>query len=147
MSQHSLKNAHFASFLRAIWSVAGHAKGLRGQSAREKSRLSPNPRVGLLQLSRVRSVRGQLFRRLEPLVTCVSGLQSRLPHKEWRDRIHAKRKGRGKSQYYSATCPICNVSYDMDILGTDASARALAVEKVVSHIKSVHADALSDGPT
>jgi hypothetical protein len=51
-----LKNAHFVSFLKAIWSVAGHAKGFRGQSAREKSKLSPNPRVGLLQLSRVRSV-------------------------------------------------------------------------------------------
>jgi hypothetical protein len=61
MSQHGLKNAHFASFLRAIWSVAGQAKGLRGLSAREKSKLSPNPRVGLLQLSMVRSVRGQYF--------------------------------------------------------------------------------------
>src|SRR4026208_2552778 len=66
MSQNGSKNAHFGSFLRAIWSVAGHAKGLRGQSAREKSKLSPNPRVGLLQLSRVRSVRGQYFEGWNP---------------------------------------------------------------------------------
>src|ERR1700755_2019246 len=66
MSQHNLKNAHFAWFLRAIWSVAGPAERLRGQSARGKSKLSPIPRVGLLQLSTVRLVRGQYFEDSNP---------------------------------------------------------------------------------
>jgi type IV secretory pathway TrbD component len=47
------KNEHFASFLRTIWTVAGHAKRWHG---REKSKASPNLRVGLPQFSTVRSV-------------------------------------------------------------------------------------------
>jgi hypothetical protein len=63
--------------------------------------------------------------------------------KEWRDLILAKLRGKGRSRYYSAICPICLISYDVEILGTDASARAWAVEKVASHIKSAHSDALT----
>jgi hypothetical protein len=66
----------------------------------------------------------------------------KLSHKEWRDLILAGLKGRGRSRYYSAMCPICLVPFDVDILSSDASARALAVEKVDSHIKSAHSDAL-----
>src|SRR5262245_21081004 len=66
MSRHGSKNAHFASFLRAIWSVAGHAMGLRRQSEREKFKRSPNPRVGRPQLSTVRLVRGQYFEDWNP---------------------------------------------------------------------------------
>jgi hypothetical protein len=36
------------------------------------------------------------------------------------------------------------MSYDVDILSSDASARALAVGKVASHINSAHPDALTD---
>jgi len=67
----------------------------------------------------------------------------KLSPKEWRDLILAERKGKGGDRYYSAICPICLICYDVDILGTDASARAWAVEKVASHIKSAHSDALT----
>ena len=69
--------------------------------------------------------------------------QTKLSHKEWRDLILAELKGKGRSRYYSAICPICLISYDVDILSGHASARALAVEKVASHIKSAHSDALT----
>jgi hypothetical protein len=65
-------------------------------------------------------------------------------HKEWRDLIRAELKGKGKNRHCSAACPICHISYDVDILSSDASARALAVGKVASHINSAHADALTD---
>jgi hypothetical protein len=51
-----LRERDFASFLRMIWSVAGHAKRWRGQNGRQKSNTSPNLRVGLPQFSRVGSV-------------------------------------------------------------------------------------------
>ena len=69
--------------------------------------------------------------------------KTKLSHKEWRDLILVEIKGGGRSRYYSAICPICLISYDVEILGTDASARAWAVEKVASHIKSAHSDALT----
>jgi hypothetical protein len=69
--------------------------------------------------------------------------QTKLSHQEWRDLILAELRGKGRNRYYSAICPICLIAYDVDILGTDASARAWAVEKVASHIKSAHSDALT----
>ena len=69
--------------------------------------------------------------------------QTRLSHKEWRDLILVQLKGGGRSRYYSAFCPICLVGYDVDTLDPGASARGLAVEKVASHIKSDHCDALT----
>jgi hypothetical protein len=69
--------------------------------------------------------------------------QTKLSHKEWRDLVLAEIKGKGRSRYCSAVCPICLVCYDVDILSNDASARALAVEKVIAHIKTAHSDALS----
>jgi hypothetical protein len=69
--------------------------------------------------------------------------QTKLSHREWRDLMLAERRGKGRSRYYSAICPICLIGYDVDIFGTDASARAWAVEKVASHIKSAHSDALT----
>ena len=54
--------------------------------------------------------------------------KTKLSQKEWRDLILAELKGKGRSRYYSAICPICLISYDVDILGSDASARAVAVE-------------------
>ena len=65
-------------------------------------------------------------------------------HKEWRDLIHAELKGEGRDRYCTATCPICLISYNVDILSSDASARTLAVGKVASHINNAHADALTD---
>jgi hypothetical protein len=64
--------------------------------------------------------------------------------KEWRDLIRVEFKGKARNRHCSATCPICLVSYDVDILSSDASARTLAVGKVASHISSAHADALTD---
>jgi hypothetical protein len=67
----------------------------------------------------------------------------KLSYKEWRDLILAELKGKGRTRYYSAICPVCLISYDVDILSSDAAARALAVEKVASHINSAHSDALT----
>jgi hypothetical protein len=64
--------------------------------------------------------------------------------KEWRHLIRAELKGKGRNRQCTATCPICDIGYDVDILGSDVSTRALAVGKVVSHISSAHANALSD---
>jgi hypothetical protein len=64
--------------------------------------------------------------------------------KEWRDLIRAELKGKGRNRHCSATCPICLITYDVDILSSDASATALAVGKVASHINNAHADALTD---
>jgi hypothetical protein len=69
--------------------------------------------------------------------------RTRLSHEEWGDLILAEIKGKGRSRYYSAICPICLACYDADILSNDASARMLAVEKVASHIKRAHSDALT----
>lgn len=69
--------------------------------------------------------------------------QTKLSHKKWRDLILAEAKGKGRSRYYSAICPVCLISYDVDILSGAASARALAVEKVSTHIQSAHSDALT----
>ena len=68
--------------------------------------------------------------------------QTKLSDKEWRDLILAEPRDKGRGRYYCAICPICFVCYDVDTLGSDASARALAVEKVASHIRSAHSDAL-----
>ena len=65
-------------------------------------------------------------------------------HKQWRDLIRVEFKGRGRNRHCSATCPVCFISYDVEILSSDASARALAVGKVASHVNSVHADMLTD---
>jgi hypothetical protein len=64
--------------------------------------------------------------------------------KEWRGLIRTEFNGKGKNRYCSATCPICLISYDVDILSSDVSSRALAVGKVASHINTAHADALTD---
>jgi hypothetical protein len=69
-----------------------------------------------------------------------------LSHKEWCERIRAER-GKSRSRYYSAICPICYVNYDVDILSSDASARELAMQKVASHLKTAHKHALTDVPT
>jgi hypothetical protein len=59
--------------------------------------------------------------------------------KESRDLTRAELKGKGRNRHCSATCPICLISYDVEILSSDASTRALAVGKVASHINSAHA--------
>ena len=71
--------------------------------------------------------------------------QTKLSHKEWRDLILVEPKGKGRGRYYSAICPICLIGYDIDILSADTSARTFGVEgveKVISHIKTAHRDAL-----
>jgi hypothetical protein len=65
-------------------------------------------------------------------------------HKEWRNLIRAEFKGKGRNRHCTATCPVCLVSYDVDILSSEPATRALALGKVASHINSAHADALSD---
>ncbi len=68
----------------------------------------------------------------------------KLPNNDWRQLILSTTKGRGKNRYYTAICPICLLNYDVDVLSGDACARALAIEKVASHIKSRHSEALPD---
>ena len=70
--------------------------------------------------------------------------QTKLSTQDWRDLILAELKGRGRDPYYSAVCPICLIAYDVEILGRDAPARTVAVDKVSHHIKSAHSDALAD---
>jgi len=65
-------------------------------------------------------------------------------HKEWRDLIRIEFKGKGGNRHCSATCPICLVNYDGDILSSDVSARKLVIGKVASHINRAHANALTD---
>ncbi len=65
-------------------------------------------------------------------------------HKGWRGLIRAELKGKGRNRHCSATCPICLISYDVEVLSSDASTRALAVGKVTSYINSAHLDALTD---
>jgi hypothetical protein len=64
--------------------------------------------------------------------------------KEWRDLIRAELKGKGRNRYCTATCPICLISYDVDMLSSDVSTSALAVRKVASHITRAHPDALAN---
>jgi len=64
--------------------------------------------------------------------------------KEWRGLIRTEFKGKGRNRHCSATCPICLISYDVDILSSELSSRALAVGKAASHINSAHTDALTD---
>jgi len=59
----------FALFLIVIWNAAGQAAEWRGQNEREKSKSSPNPKVGLPQLSTVGSVRAQYFESLNLVAT------------------------------------------------------------------------------
>jgi hypothetical protein len=71
-------------------------------------------------------------------------MKEKRSRKEWRHLIRPELKGKGKNQQCTATCPICLISYNVDILGSEVSARALAVGKVSSHISRAHADALTD---
>ena len=64
---------------------------------------------------------------------------TKLSDKEWRDLILVEYQSRGGRRYYSAICPICLTTYDVDI----SPARTLAVEKVASHIKNAHSGVLT----
>ena len=64
---------------------------------------------------------------------------TKLSDKEWRDLILVECQSRGGRRYYSAICPICLITYEVDIPST----RTLAVDKVASHIKNAHSDALT----
>jgi len=65
-------------------------------------------------------------------------------HKEWRDLIRIEFNGKGTNRQCSAICPICLISYDVEVLSSDISSRALALGKVTSHINNAHANALTD---
>jgi hypothetical protein len=57
-SRNSSKSEVFALFLIVIWNAAGQAAEWREQTEREKSKSSPNLRVGLPQFSTLGLVRG-----------------------------------------------------------------------------------------
>ena len=56
-------------FLIVIWNAAGQAAQWRRQNEREKSKSSPNLKVGLPQFSTLGSVRGQFFESLNLVST------------------------------------------------------------------------------
>ena len=57
----SSKSADSVLFLRPIWSAVGQARRSRRQNEREKSKLSPNLRVGLRSFSLLSPAPGQYF--------------------------------------------------------------------------------------
>ena len=67
-SRNSSKSEDFALFLNMIWNAAGQAPRCRRQNEREKSKTSPNLRVGLPQF-RPGSLREQYFKRLNLVST------------------------------------------------------------------------------
>jgi hypothetical protein len=67
-SRNSSKSEDSALFLKVIWNAAGQAAGCRRQNEREKSKTSPNLRVGLPQF-RLGSLREQYFKRLNLVST------------------------------------------------------------------------------
>ena len=67
-------------------------------------------------------------------------------YREWCDRIRAKPKRRAGNRYYTAQCPICRLSYDVDVLSSDDTARARAFQKVAVHIHTAHRDVITDAP-
>jgi hypothetical protein len=60
-SRNSSKSEDSALFLILIWNAAGQAAEWRGQNEREKSKSSPNLRVGLPQFATPGSIREQYF--------------------------------------------------------------------------------------
>lgn len=60
--------------------------------------------------------------------------------KQWAELIIAEHKGKGKSGYYEATCPICTFSKTVDVLGSASGSKGLAKFQISSHIDSEHAD-------
>jgi hypothetical protein len=68
-SHNSSKSEDSALFLKVIWNAAGQAAGCRRQNEREKSKTSPNLRVGLPKFSRLGSLREQYFKSLNLLST------------------------------------------------------------------------------
>jgi hypothetical protein len=63
-SRNSSKSDDPALFLNMTWNAAGQAAGCRGQNEIEKSKTSPNLRVGLSQFSTLGGVREQNFKSL-----------------------------------------------------------------------------------
>lgn len=63
---------------------------------------------------------------------------------EWSKKIRVESKGKGKGRYYSASCPICAVSYDVDVLNSDAVARVAAIQRITAHITTAHQDRVAD---
>jgi hypothetical protein len=68
-SRNSSKSEDPALFLNVIWNAAGQAAGCRGQNEREKSKTSPNLRVGLPQFSTLGLLREQYFKSLNLVST------------------------------------------------------------------------------
>lgn len=61
MLQQGSKNEHIASCLKMIWNAAGQAAEWRKQNEREKSKSSPNLKVGLPRFWTLGLVHGQFF--------------------------------------------------------------------------------------
>ena len=63
-----------------------------------------------------------------------------MTHEEWKSKIDLEARRVGEVLVYSGTCPICSVQYDVEILGSHASARVLASQRIASHILDSHRD-------
>ena len=62
----------------------------------------------------------------------------KLTLKEWTEKIAVEAKGGSRSRFYTATCPLCDFSHNVDILASDASARLLATQRVATHVHVAH---------
>jgi hypothetical protein len=76
----SSKSEDSALFLIVIWNAAGQAAEWRRQDEQEKSKSSPNLKVGLPQFSTLGSVRGQYFESLNLVSTRRRSNQCRAAH-------------------------------------------------------------------
>jgi hypothetical protein len=64
--------------------------------------------------------------------------------KDWFALIKTEERGKARSRYYEATCPICAASHSVDVLASDASARVMATQKIEGHIRTSHAEEISE---
>lgn len=67
-----------------------------------------------------------------------------LTYDDWEKKIKVEPEGKAKNRSYRAYCPICMLSYSVDVLGSDSSARVLAFQKISSHLVTAHPDRVLD---
>jgi hypothetical protein len=64
--------------------------------------------------------------------------------KQWLDEISTTRNRKGKDSWFTASCPICGYSHDVNLLSSDAVAEIAAKERVLRHIRSNHKELVDD---
>ena len=54
-------------------------------------------------------------------------------------KLTVTRRGKGEDVYYEAECPICFYVHSVDVLSSEDSAKLLARQHIVAHLKTQHA--------